>query len=214
VYNGLTPGLGPLLLLVGADASGFGLSTSLRGNRSVWVEGSHPFVHANRRWQVYNRLTGRKDSGITEVPVKKHPGIIRYTLDSALDLNVLEDGEDGGDSLVVEGFTAEHALQDALVELKFVKRDLEIASKAVPAFDRTQAIRALRGLAVMDIRSAKHVVDFVMHHGGITQDSNEEELSKAAYNVLGGRDIGCDWKYEPPHPMTCICDTCTSPSAQ
>lgn len=157
--------------------------------------------------------------------MKKHPGLVRYTLDVDLTLSILEGDEDDGDSPVVEGFTAEHALEAALVDLKYTKRDLENAEAqarsnpvqlvptfgTAPTFNKIEAIKALRNLTGMGLRDSKGLVEFVMAHGGLEPPRPEQTREAKDSLASWARDNGY-----VPHPgptglgSGCTCAHCSA----
>lgn len=114
-----------------------------------------------------------------ETHLKKHPGLVRYTIDVMRTLSILEDDEADGDSPVVEGYSVEHALERALAELYEARKTLKDAygpRKADGVFghpilveelrqpkpDQVNAIGAVREASGMGLRHAKNVVQFVL----------------------------------------------------
>ena len=114
-----------------------------------------------------------------EAHLKKHPGLVRYTIDVERALSILEGDEDDGDSPVVEGYSVEHALERALAELYEARKALKDAydpRKADGAFghpilveelrqpkpDQVNAIGAVREVSGMGLRHAKNIVQFVL----------------------------------------------------
>ena len=154
--------------------------------------------------------------------MKKHPALVRYTIDVEHNLSILEGSEDGGDSPVVEGFTVEHALELALVDLKYAKRDVQILEhqasqpkvEPVPTFNGTStfnkiaAIKAFRNKMGTDLRAAKSVVDFVMHYGGHIQPGSDLEIDRLALAGLNSWAHDACAEAFTGHPVECICDKC------